>query len=339
MKVRIAINGFGRIGRTTLKLALKHYDNIEVVAINDLINIENLVYLLKYDSVYGAYENTVTADGKILLINDKHKIKLFSEKDPKNLPWSSLNVDVVIESTGCFLTTEKAQSHIDAGAKRVIISAPPKDNTPIYVMGINHKEFKLDTDYIISNASCTSNCLAPIAKVLNTNFGIEEGLMTTIHAITPSQPTHDGPSGKDFRSGRAAFQNIIPASTGAAKALGKFMPELNGKLTGMAFRVPVQNVSVVDLTVKLTKSTDYDTICSVMKKQAETELKGILAYTEELNASTDFLGNKHSAIFDARSGIPLNNNFYKIISWYDNETGYSCRLLDLISYITSKENP
>ncbi len=337
MGIRVGINGFGRIGRSVLRLAFEKYDDIEIVAINDLVPAPNLAYLLKYDSVHGRFSHSVEANDEAFIINDSHTVHVLAEKDPTKLPWKDLNIDYVIESTGLFTEREKAEMHLQAGAQRVIISAPAKGDVPTFVMGVNHEKYNPETDTIVSNASCTTNCLAPITKVLLDHFGIEEGLMTTIHAMTATQPVHDAPSKKDLRGGRSASLNIIPASTGAAKAVALCLPEVKGKLTGMAFRVPVADVSVVDLTVKLTKSTSYDTLCAKMKSEANSNLNGILCYTEEDVVSSDFIGDTHSSIFDANAGIALNDNFFKLISWYDNEIGYSCRLLDLIRYIDTKE--
>lgn len=334
MGKKVAINGFGRIGRLTYRAALKK--GLEVVAINDLVPPQNLAYLLKHDSVHGRLEQEVTASDDSFSVGGK-KCLVFAEKDPTKLPWKDLKVDYVIESTGRFRTVEEAKKHIQAGAKRVILSAPGKDNMPTFVMGVNHTKFDPQKDTVISNASCTTNCLAPITKVLLDNFGIEEGLMTTIHAITSTQPTVDGPTKKDLRGGRSAINNIIPASTGAAKAVALCLPEVKGKLTGMAFRVPVLDVSVVDLTVKLTKDTSYEEIAAAMKKASETNLKGILAYCDEEVVSSDFISSTYSSIFDSLAGIALNKRFYKLIAWYDNEMGYSHRLVDLIQYIATKE--
>jgi len=337
MGIRVGINGFGRIGRSVLRLAFEKYSDIDVVAINDLVPAPNLAYLLKYDSVHGRFSRNVQANDEAFIIDDAETVHVFAEKDPSKLPWKDLNVDYVIESTGLFTEKDKAKAHLDAGAKRVVISAPAKGDVPTFVMGVNHENYNPESDVIVSNASCTTNCLAPITKVLLDHFGIEEGLMTTVHALTATQPVHDGPSKKDLRGGRSAPLNIIPASTGAAKAVALCLPEVKGKLTGMAFRVPVADVSVVDLTVKLTKSTDYDILCKTMKSEANSNLKGILGYTDEDVVSSDFIGDMHSSIFDAHAGIALNDNFFKLISWYDNEIGYSCRLLDLIRYIDTKE--
>lgn len=332
--VRIAINGFGRIGRLVFRLALERKD-LQIVAINDLVPPDNLAYLLKYDSVHGRFKGNVEATEQAFIVNGK-KINVFCEKDPQNLPWKELEVDYVVESTGFFTSREGASKHLLAGAKRVIISAPAKDNIPVFVMGVNEHHYSPEKDDIISNASCTTNCLGPITKVLLDHFGIEEGLMTTIHAVTASQPTVDGPSKKDWRGGRGAIQNIIPSSTGAAKALALCIPEVKGKLTGMAFRVPIADVSVVDLTVRLTKKTNYDEICRVMKKASEEKLKGILAYCDEQVVSSDFIGSTYSAIFDKEAGMELNNLF-KLVAWYDNEMGYSARIIDLLVYIASCE--
>ncbi len=337
MGIRIGINGFGRIGRSVLRLAFEKFDDIEIVAVNDLVPAPNLAYLVKYDSVHGRFSLPIQSNDEAFIIDDKHTVHVLAEKDPTKLPWKDLNVDYVIESTGLFTEKDKAEKHLEAGAKRVVISAPAKGAVPTYVMGVNHEKYNPETDTVVSNASCTTNCLAPITKVLLDHFGVEEGLMTTVHALTPTQPVHDGPSKKDLRGGRSSPYNIIPASTGAAKAVSLCLPEVQGKLTGMAFRVPVADVSVVDLTVKLTKSTDYDTLCAKMKSEANSNLKGILGFTDEDVVSSDFIGDTRSSIFDAHAGIALNDNFFKIISWYDNEIGYSCRLLDLIRYIATKD--
>ncbi len=330
-KLKIGINGFGRIGRLVFRLAVKR-DNVEVVAVNDLLDVEHLAYLLKYDSVHGKFNGTVEVkDGNLIV--DGNTIRITAERDPKNLQWDAVGADIVAECTGIFTTLETAQSHIDGGAKKVVISAPSKD-APMFVMGVNHKEVKA-SDTIVSNASCTTNCLAPLAKVLHDNFGIEEALMTTVHATTATQMTVDGPSRKDWRGGRSAMLNIIPASTGAAKAVTKVIPALEGKLTGMAFRVPTADVSVVDLTVRLEKETSYEEIKKVFKAASEGELKGILGYTEELVVSQDFIGEANTSTFDAGAGIELNNKFFKVISWYDNEAGYSNKLVDLAEYVNS----
>jgi glyceraldehyde 3-phosphate dehydrogenase len=333
--IKVAINGFGRIGRLVCRYAMKH-KNIQVVAINDLVPCHNLAYLFKYDSVHGRYEGDVKEDGEHLVV-DGHKIQMFAEKDPASLPWKDLGVDYVIESTGLFTKKEDAEKHIKAGAKRVVISAPGKEGISTFVMGVNHSSYDPAKDTVVSNASCTTNCLAPLVKVLLDTVGIEEGLMTTVHAVTAAQPTVDSPSKRDLRAGRAASHNIIPASTGAAKAVGLCIPEIQGKLTGMAFRVPTLDVSAVDLVVKTSKKTSYEEICAAMKKAAHGELKGILGYTEEPVVSQDFVGDTHSSIFDANAGIGLNDTFFKLISWYDNEAGYSNRLLDLIEFMASKD--
>ncbi len=337
MAFRIAINGFGRIGRLVFRLAHNHND-IEIVAINDLVPSDNLAYLLKYDSTHGTFPYDVKAEENAIVIEGK-KVHIFSEKDPENLPWKELEIDYVVESTGFFTKPELAQKHVIAGAKRVMISAPAKGDVPTFVVGVNHKNYQPDTDVIISNASCTTNCLAPITKVLLDNFGIEEGLMTTVHAVTASQPTVDGPSKKDFRGGRSAGQNIIPSSTGAAKAVALCIPEVKGKLTGMALRIPVPDVSVVDLTVRLSRETTYEEICQAMLTAANGSMKGILAYCDEQVVSTDFIGSTYSAIFDKGAGIALSPTFVKIIAWYDNETGYASRVVDLLEYMAEKEIP
>lgn len=329
----IGINGFGRIGRLVLRASLEK--GAKVVAINDpFIGIEYMVYLFKYDSTHGRYKGEVSVEGDFLVVGG-NKIKVFSERDPKAIQWGSAGADYVVESTGVFTTIEKASAHLEGGAKKVIISAPSAD-APMFVVGVNLDAY--DPKFkVVSNASCTTNCLAPLAKVINDNFGIVEGLMTTVHATTATQKTVDGPSGKLWRDGRGAAQNIIPAATGAAKAVGKVIPELNGKLTGMAFRVPVANVSVVDLTVRLAKPATYETIKQKIKEAAAGPLKGILDYTEDEVVSSDFIGDTHSSIFDAKAGIPLNDQFVKLISWYDNEYGYSNRVVDLIKYMQSKD--
>ncbi|MDD3771644.1 MAG: type I glyceraldehyde-3-phosphate dehydrogenase [Weeksellaceae bacterium] len=327
--IKVGINGFGRIGSLVLRVLLEK-EEVEVVAINSTSNAEYTAYRLKYDSVHGRFNGTVETDGNDLIVNGK-RIKLFSDRDPKNLKWGEVGADYIIESTGIFLTTESAKVHLENGAKKVILSAPSKDDTPMFVVGVNHHELNDDVK-ILSNASCTTNCLAPIAKVLHDNFGIVEGLMTTVHATTASQRTVDGTSAKDWRGGRSALNNIIPSSTGAAKAVGKVIPSLNGKLTGMAFRVPTANVSVVDLTVRLEKSTSYEEICEVMKKASEGEMKGLLGYTDESVVSQDFVGDSRGSIFDKNAGIMLSPNFAKIVAWYDNEVGYCHRLADLTIY-------
>ena len=329
MSLKIGINGFGRIGRLVFRSAIKRSD-IEVVAINDLLSIDHLAYLLKYDSVHGLFEGSIDISDNYLIVNGK-KIKIFSERDPEKINWGDLETDVVAECTGIFTSLEMANQHINGGCKKVVISAPSPD-APMFVMGVNHKDIN-STHNIVSNASCTTNCLAPIAKVLNDNFIIDEGLMTTVHAATATQFTVDSPSKKDFRSGRSTLLNIIPASTGAAKAVTKVIPSLVGKLTGMAFRVPTANVSVVDLTVRLSKKTSYNEIKDIMRKASESNLKGILGYTDKPVVSQDFVGDSRTSIFDASAGIELNENFYKIISWYDNEYGYSNKLIDLAIYV------
>jgi len=330
-KLKLGINGFGRIGRIAFRAALERPD-VEVVAINDLLELDHLAYLLEYDSVHGRFKGTIEIKDGNLVVNGK-TIRITAERDPKNLKWDAVGVDIVAECTGIFTTLETAQYHIDAGAKKVVISAPSKD-APMFVMGVNHKSAKA-SDTIVSNASCTTNCLAPIAKVIDDNFGIDEGLMTTVHATTATQLTVDGPSRKDFRGGRSALLNIIPASTGAAKAVGKVIPHLNGKLTGMSFRVPTADVSVVDLTVKTKKETSYEEIKKAMKAASEGELKGILGYTDEMVVSQDFVSDARTSIFDADAGIELNSKFFKVVSWYDNEFGYSTKLIDLAQYIHS----
>lgn len=330
MTIKVGINGFGRIGRIVFRAAQERSD-IEIVAINDLLDAEYMAYMLKYDSTHGRFNGTVEVKDGHLVVNGK-KIRVTAEKDPANLKWNEVGVDVVAEATGIFLTDETARKHIQAGAKKVVLTGPSKDDTPMFVMGVNHKAYA--DQEIVSNASCTTNCLAPLAKVINDKFGIVEGLMTTVHATTATQKTVDGPSHKDWRGGRGAAQNIIPSSTGAAKAVGKVIPELNGKLTGMSFRVPTPNVSVVDLTVRLEKPATYTQICDAIKEAAAGELKGVLGYTEDDVVSTDFNGEKLTSVFDAKAGIALNDNFVKLVSWYDNETGYSNKVLDLIAHIS-----
>ncbi|EPD29768.1 glyceraldehyde 3-phosphate dehydrogenase [Capnocytophaga granulosa] len=329
--LKIGINGFGRIGRLAFR-AISKRANVEVVGINDLQDVEYIAYLLKYDSVHGTFPLDVKTENGHLVVDGK-TIRITAEKDPNNLKWNEVGADVVLECTGIFTTLEKAQAHLNAGAKKVVISAPSAD-APMFVMGVNHKSVK-PTDTIVSNASCTTNCLAPIAKVINDNFGIDEALMTTVHATTATQLTVDGPSKKDWRGGRSALINIIPSSTGAAKAVGKVIPELNGKLTGMAFRVPTADVSVVDLTVKTKKATSLKEINEAMKKASEGELKNILAYTDELVVSQDFVGCTNTSIYDAKAGIELNDHFFKVVSWYDNEAGYSNKLVDLAQHVAS----
>lgn len=335
MKRKIAINGFGRIGRLVLRQALKRKD-FEVIAINDLSPIDNLAYLLKYDSTHGPLKEKVDLEGSFLHVLDQ-KIEVFNEKDPAKLPWKKKGVDYVIESTGLFKDLDSAGAHLQAGAKRVIITAPGKANVPTFVMGVNHTQFTPKEHFIVSNASCTTNCLAPMTKVILDEFGIEEGLMTTVHALTATQTTVDGASKKDWRGGRGALQNIIPASTGAAKAVGLCLPEICGKITGMAFRVPVADVSCVDLTVRTSKPTSLENICSAMKKNAEGAMKGILAYTDEQVVSSDFISSEASCIFDASASIGLNEYFFKLIAWYDNEMGYSARVLDLLYYMSQAD--
>ena len=329
MAIRIGINGFGRIGRLVFRAAINQ-DDVTIVGINDLLDVNHLAYLLKYDSVHGNFEGSIKVEQNDLVVDGK-KIKISAERDPSAIGWGSMNTDIVAECTGIFTTLEKAKLHIDGGAKKVVVSAPSAD-APMFVMGVNHNEVK-DDQLIVSNASCTTNCLAPISKVLNDNFGIKEGLMTTVHATTATQFTVDGPSKKDYRGGRSSLLNIIPASTGAAKAVTKVIPSLEGKLTGMAFRVPTANVSVVDLTVSLINNTSYDEIKAVMKKHSETDLKNILGYTDEPVVSQDFIGDTRTSIFDANAGMELNSGFFKVISWYDNECGYSNKLIDLAKYI------
>jgi len=328
--MKIGINGFGRIGRLAFREAVNR-PGIEVVGINDLVAPDYLAYMLKYDSTHGRFDGTVDVKGGNLIVNGK-TIRITAERDPANLKWNEVGAEIIIEATGFFLTKETAQKHIDAGAKKVVMSAPAKDDTPTFVMGVNHKDLKAEYT-IVSNASCTTNCLAPIAKVLNDNFGILEGLMTTVHAVTATQKTVDGPSAKDWRGGRGGYQNIIPSSTGAAKAVGLVLPELKGKLTGMSMRVPTADVSVVDLTVRLEKGASYEEIKKAMKSASEGELKGILGYTEDDVVSSDFTSDPRTSIFDAKAGIALNDHFVKVISWYDNEWGYSCKIIDLAEEI------
>jgi glyceraldehyde 3-phosphate dehydrogenase len=327
-KIKVGINGFGRIGRLVFRVAMER-DDIEIVAINDLLAPDYMAYMLRYDSVHGKFKGTVESNDNQIIVNGR-PIRVTAEKDPANLKWNEVGVDYVVESTGLFLTMEKAQAHIQAGAKRVIMSAPSKDDTPMFVLGVNHKEYKGEA--IFSNASCTTNCLAPLVKVIHDNFGLEEGLMTTVHATTATQKTVDGPSAKDWRGGRAAIANIIPSSTGAARAVTKVIPSLKGKLTGMSFRVPTVNVSVVDLTCRLKKATTYDAIKATIKEASQHELKGILDYTEDSVVSTDFIGDPHTSIFDANAGIMLNENFVKLVAWYDNEWGYSNKIVDMIVF-------
>jgi len=332
MTIKVGINGFGRIGRIVFRAAQQRSD-IEIVGINDLLDAEYMAYMLKYDSTHGRFDGTVEVKDGHLVVNGK-TIRVTSERDPANLKWNEIGVDVVAEATGIFLTDETARKHLEAGAKKVVMTGPSKDATPMFVMGVNHKSYA--GQEIVSNASCTTNCLAPLAKVINDKFGIVEALMTTVHATTATQKTVDGPSHKDWRGGRGASQNIIPSSTGAAKAVGKVIPELNGKLTGMAFRVPTPNVSVVDLTARLAKPASYKEICKAIKDAAEGEMKGVLGYTEDEVVSTDFNGETLTSVFDAKAGIALSDTFVKLVSWYDNETGYSNKVLDLITHIAKK---
>ena len=325
-KIKIGINGFGRIGRLVFR-ATTERDNIQVVGINDLLDVDYMAYMLRYDSVHGKFQGEVSVEDGMLVVNG-NKIRVTAERDPSNLKWNEVGADYVVESTGLFLTKELAEAHLKAGAKRVVMSAPSKDDTPMFVMGVNNKEYAGQP--IVSNASCTTNCLAPLAKVVHENFGIVEGLMTTVHAATATQKTVDGPSMKDWRGGRSILGNIIPSSTGAAKAVGKVIPSLQGKLTGMSLRVPTADVSVVDLTCRLEKATTYEEIKAAMKKASEGELKGILGYTEDAVVSTDFLDEKRTSVFDANAGIMLNEHFVKLVSWYDNEIGYSNKVVDLI---------
>jgi len=327
MSIKVAINGFGRIGRMVFRASLNHPE-IEIVGINDLCEPKYLAYMLKYDTMHGQFNGEISSTDSSIVVNG-HEVPVYAERNPADLPWGKTGAEYVVESTGLFLTKEKAQAHLDAGAKKVIMSAPSKDDTPMFVVGVNDDKYTSDMDFV-SNASCTTNCLAPIAKVLNDNFGIKDGLMTTVHSVTATQKTVDGPSAKDWRGGRAATGNIIPSSTGAAKAVGKVIPELNGKLTGMSMRVPTLDVSVVDLTVNLEKPATYDQICEAMKAASEGELKGILGYTDEAVVSSDFLGDSRTSIFDAKAGIALTDTFVKVVSWYDNEIGYSNKVLDLI---------
>lgn len=331
-KIKIGINGFGRIGRLVFRAAQKR-DDIQVVGINDLLEVDYMAYMLKYDTVHGKFDGTVEVKDGMLVVNGQ-TIRVTAEKDPANLKWNEIGAEYVVESTGLFLTKEKAEAHLKAGAKRVVMSAPSKDDTPMFVCGVNSDTYAGQS--IVSNASCTTNCLAPVVKVLNDKFGVVEGLMTTVHATTATQKTVDGPSAKDWRGGRAAAGNIIPSSTGAAKAVGKVIPELNGKLTGMSFRVPTLDVSVVDLTVNLKNPTTYEDICKAMKEASEGSLKGILGYTEDAVVSSDFIGDTRTSIFDAKAGIQISPTFVKIVSWYDNEVGYSNKILDLIKVMSAK---
>ena len=333
--IKVGINGFGRIGRMVFRASFAHPD-IEIVGINDLCSPDYLAYMLKYDTMHGQFNGTVGSTENSIIVNGK-EIPVSAVKNPAELPWGKLGAEYVVESTGLFLTQEKAQGHIDAGAKKVVMSAPSKDGTPMFVVGVNDDKYTSDMTFV-SNASCTTNCLAPIAKVLNDNWGIADGLMTTVHSTTATQKTVDGPSMKDWRGGRAAAGNIIPSSTGAAKAVGKVIPSLNGKLTGMSMRVPTLDVSVVDLTVNLAKPAKYDEICAAMKKAAEGELKGILAYTEDMVVSSDFIGDPHTSIFDAKAGIALTDTFVKVVAWYDNEWGYSNKVLMLIEHMAKVDH-
>ncbi len=330
MTIKIGINGFGRIGRMVFRAASQNFSDIEIVAINDLLEPDYLAYMLQYDSVHGRFKGDIAVDGKALVVNGK-RIRLTQERDPANLKWNEVGADIVIEATGLFLTKETAQKHIDAGAKKVILSAPSKDDTPMFVFGVNDKSYKGEA--IISNASCTTNCLAPVAKVLNDSFGIKRGLMTTVHAATATQKTVDSPSNKDWRGGRGILENIIPSSTGAAKAVGVVIPELTKKLTGMAFRVPTSDVSVVDLTVELNTATTYAEICAAMKAASEGPMKGVLAYTDAKVVSTDFRGESCTSVFDADAGMALDGTFVKVVAWYDNEWGYSSKVLEMARVI------
>ncbi|MBW9256119.1 MAG: type I glyceraldehyde-3-phosphate dehydrogenase [Candidatus Thiodiazotropha sp. (ex. Lucinisca nassula)] len=333
MTIKVGINGFGRIGRMAFRAIAKDFPGIEVVGINDLLEPDYLAYMLKYDSVHGNFDGDISVDGSNMVVNGK-KIRLTAERDPADLKWDEIGADLVIECTGFFLTGETCQKHIDAGAKKVVQSAPSKDDTPMFVYGVNHNNY--DGQAIVSAASCTTNCLAPVAKVLNDNWGIKRGLMSTVHAATATQKTVDGPSMKDWRGGRGILENIIPSSTGAAKAVGKVLPELNGKLTGMAFRVPTSDVSVVDLTVELNSGASYDDICAAMKAASESgDLAGVLAYTEDKVVSTDFRGCSNPSIFDSGAGIALDDTFVKVVSWYDNEYGYTCNMLRMVEHVSN----
>ncbi|WP_224996625.1 type I glyceraldehyde-3-phosphate dehydrogenase [Cesiribacter sp. SM1] len=333
-KIKVGINGFGRIGRLVFRAA-EERDNVEVVAINDLMDVDYMAYMLKYDSTHGLFKGEVKVEDGALIVNGR-KIRVTAEKDPSNLKWGEVGAEYIVESTGIFLTKELAQGHLKAGARKVVLSAPSKDSTPMFVMGVNEKTYNSSLD-VVSNASCTTNCLAPLAKVIHDNWGIEEALMTTVHATTATQKTVDGPSAKDWRGGRGAGQNVIPSSTGAAKAVGKVIPELDGKLTGMAFRVPTPDVSVVDLTVRLQNPASYEEVCQKMKEASETSLKGIMGYTEDAVVSNDFVGDARTCIFDATAGIELNNKFMKLVAWYDNEWGYSNKTVDLVVHMASVE--
>ena len=333
MTIKLGINGFGRIGRMVFRAAVQNFSDIEIVGINDLLEPDYLAYMLKYDSVHGRFKGEVSVDGNTLVVNGK-RIRLTAERDPANLKWNEVGADVVLESTGLFLTKETAEKHIAAGAKKVLLSAPSKDDTPMFVYGVNHESYAGQA--ILSNASCTTNCLAPVAKVLNDTWGIKRGLMTTVHAATATQKTVDGPSNKDWRGGRGILENIIPSSTGAAKAVGVVIPELNKKLTGMAFRVPTSDVSVVDLTVELEKEASYAEICAAMKAASECAMKGVLGYTEDKVVATDFRGESCTSVFDAEAGIALDKTFVKVVSWYDNEWGYSNKCLEMVRVAASK---
>ncbi len=330
MTIKVGINGFGRIGRMVFRAAVKDFPDVEVVGINDLLEPDYLAYMLQYDSVHGRFKGTIAVEGNTLIVNGK-RIRLTALKDPAELKWGELGVDVVVESTGLFLTKETAEKHLAAGAKKVIMSAPSKDDTPMFVFGVNHTKYA--GEKIVSNASCTTNCLAPVAKVLNDTWGIKRGLMTTVHAATATQKTVDGPSNKDWRGGRGILENIIPSSTGAAKAVGKVIPELNKKLTGMSFRIPTSDVSVVDLTVELAKPAKYEEICAAMKAASEGPMKGVLGYTEDKVVATDFRGESRTSVFDADAGIALDDTFVKVVAWYDNEWGYSCKVLEMARVI------
>ena len=336
MSIKVGINGFGRIGRLVFRAGLKN-PNVEFVGINDpFISPEYMAYMLKYDTIHGRFDGEVTSTDNSIIVNG-HEVNVYACREPKDIPWGKIGAEYIVESTGVFLTKEKANGHIEAGAKKVIMSAPSKDDTPMFVMGVNESKYTSDMTFV-SNASCTTNCLAPLAKVIHDNFGIKDGLMTTVHSVTATQKTVDGPSAKDWRGGRAASYNIIPSSTGAAKAVGKVIPDLNGKLTGMSMRVPTLDVSVVDLTVNLEKPASYDEICATVKKAAEGELAGILGYTEDMVVSSDFIGETRTSVFDAKAGIALTDTFVKLVAWYDNEMGYSNKVVDLICHMASVDN-
>ena len=332
MTIKVGINGFGRIGRMVFRAAVQNFPDIEIVGVNDLLEPDYLAYMLKYDSVHGRFKGEVAVDGSTLVVNGR-RVRLTAHKDPAALAWGEIGADIVVEATGLFLTKEAAQKHLDAGAKKVIMSAPSKDDTPMFVYGVNHQTYAGQA--IVSNASCTTNCLAPVAKVLNDTWGIKRGLMTTVHAATATQKTVDGPSNKDWRGGRGILENIIPSSTGAAKAVGKVIPELNKKLTGMSFRVPTSDVSVVDLTVELVKEASYDEICAAMKAASQGAMKGVLAYTEDKVVATDFRGESCTSVFDAEAGIALDKTFVKVVAWYDNEWGYSNKVLEMVRVIAA----